>query len=367
MNQLSPLEAFAVSPPGFEDVVAAELEALGIAEVRREEGGVAFGGDWRHVCQANLGCRVASRILVRVTRFEATTFSQLERELGRVAWERWLPAGCAAEVRVAKRRTRLYHTGKVAEVVRRTLGLPEPGPGPAMVRLQVRIEGPEVTVSLDTSGEHLHRRGYRIDVGPAPLRENLAAGLLLRAGWSGAEPLLDPCCGSGTLPIEAALLALNVPPGRTRRFAFEGLPSFDPNAWEAVKREAEARVLLGLASPIFGSDRSPEAVALTARSARRAGLADQVQVAVAEVAELEPPAPTGLLVANPPYGRRLGGDRSALADLGQALRGPFRRWRWGVVLAGPDAERRLGLRAEAVFPFRSGGVRLRFAVGGARG
>lgn len=361
---------FAVAPPGFEDLVADELRELGLGEVRQVEGGATFVGDWPAVYRANLGCRVASRVLVRVARFEATGFPQLERGLGRVDWGSWLPTGRPVEVRVAKRRTRLYHTGKVADVLCSVLGVPATAPETdgvgAALRLQVRIDGAEVWVSLDTSGEHLHRRGYRTDAGPAPLRENLAAGLLRRAGWGGGEPLLDPCCGSGTLPVEAALMALRVPPGRQRCFAFEDLPSFDPRAWARVREKAEGEILDDLPAPVFGSDRSPEALSLTARAVRRAGLADRVQVALADLAELEPPAPAGLLVANPPYGRRLGEARPALVALGAALRGPFRRWRWGVVLAGPGAERDLGLQPAAVSTLRSGGLRVRFAQGGPR-
>lgn len=366
------LDAFAVSPPRFEDLVEAELRALGVA-VRRVEGGVELRGGWPDLWRANLWCRVAGRVLVRAAEFEAATFPELDRRLRAVAWAEWLPPGAPVEVHAAKRKTRLYHTGKVAEVVLGALaasvGARPAEEGEEPLAVHVRIDGPRVTVSLDTSGEHLHRRGYRTEAGPAPLRENLAAGLLLRARWDGAEPLLDPFCGSGTLPLEAALLALRVAPGLHRGFAFERLPSFRPDAWAALREEAASRARRALPAPILASDRDPGALALTARGARRAGLAEHVQVAQLEVGELDAPAPDGLVATNPPYGVRLAGAAAALGGLGRALRGPLRAWRWAAILpaASGAAEGRLGLRIRERFPFRSGGLRLQWTQGGPEG
>lgn len=350
--------------------MAAELVGLGLRP-EPAEGGVGFSGSWEDSWRANLWCRVASRVLVRVTDFEARGFRDLERALGSVPWGQWLPAGCAVEVRAASHRSRLWHTGKVAEVVAGALAdsvgaRPEKGEG--ALRLQVRAVERAVTVSLDTSGEHLHRRGYRPAGGRAPIRENLAAGLLLRAGWDGSEPFLDPLCGSGTLAVEAALLALGAAPGLRRRFAFEDFPRFDPRAWERLRDEARATQRQSLSAPVLASDRDPGQVRLLAAAARAAGVADHLQVAVEDVEALEPPesssSPGGLLAANPPYGHRLGGQEQAYAALGRVLRGPFRRWRWALVLASPGAQRALGLRSEAVHSFRSGGLRLRWGVGG---
>ncbi|MHB8765213.1 MAG: THUMP domain-containing class I SAM-dependent RNA methyltransferase [Deferrisomatales bacterium] len=355
------LRAFAVSPPGFEDLVAAELRGLGLADAAAVAGGVEFSGAWPDVYRANLGSRVASRVLVRAGAFEAHTFGELERGLGRIDWAAWFPPAAPLDVRVAKHRTRLYHTGKVEEVVRRAVGCGPGGQGGEALRLQVRIDGDRVTVSVDTSGEHLHRRGYRTLAGPAPLRENLAAGLLLRAGYDGCEALLDPLCGSGTFAVEAALLALRVPPGRGRAFAFERLAGFDPRAWETVRAEGERRRLPRLPAPVFAADRDPAAVRLAAAAARAAGLADQVEVAVADVGELEAPAPAGLVVANPPYGLRLGGAGAALGALNGALRSELRSWRWAVVVPRGT---RWGLAAGPAFPFRSGGLALELRRGG---
>ena len=329
-----------------------------------------FRGGWADVWRANLWCRVASRILVRVAEFTAETFPELDRGLRAVPWAEWLPPGAPLEVRAAKHKTRLYHTGKVAEIVLEALaataGARPAAEGEEPLTVHVRIDGPRATVSLDASGYHLHRRGYRTEAGPAPLRENLAAGLLLRARWDGAEPLLDPFCGSGTFPVEGAMLALRIAPGLRRSFAFERFPSHRAEAWAALKAVAQAAARRALPAPVRGSDRDPAAVALTARSARRAGLADHVQVGNLEVGELEVQAPSGLLATNPPYGHRLAGSQAALGDLGRALRGPLREWRWAAIL--PEgrgaAEARLGLSVSERFPFRSGGLRLQWAQGG---
>lgn len=364
----APLRCFAVSPPRFEDLVEAELRGLGL-DTRTTEGGVEFTATWVDLWRANLWCRVASRVLVRVAEFAAETFPTLDRGLRGLPWAAWLPPAAPLAVSVAKHKTRLYHTGKVAEVALEALGAAAgarlAGEAEEALGLYLRLEGPRVSVSLDTSGEHLHRRGYRAHAGPAPLRENLAAGLLLRAAWDGSEPLYDPFCGSGTLPLEAAHLALGLAPGLRRGFAFERLPSFRPDAWQALRDEASARVLPELTAPIFASDRDVGALALTARAARSAGLADYVQVARLDVAEVEVPAPRGLVATNPPYGVRLGGAASALGSLGRALAGPLRGWRWGVVAAegGASAER-LGLAVRERFSFRSGGLRLQWVQGG---
>lgn len=364
-----PLTFFTVSPPGFEDLVEAELAALGL-RTERGEGGVGFSGTWQDAWRTNLWSRVGSRVLVRVAAFEARGFRELGRALGKVPWGEWVPAGCAVDVRAASHRSRLWHTGKVAEVVSGALtgavgAKPEKGEG--ALRLLVRAVDRTVTVSLDTSGEHLHRRGYRPRGGRAPIRENLAAGLLLRAGWEGSEGFLDPLCGSGTLAVEAALLALGAAPGLRRGFAFERFPRFDPGVWGRLRDEARSGERQGVAAPLFASDRDAGQVRLLAASARAAGVADHLQVAVADVGELEPPGPGGLVAANPPYGHRLGGREAAYAALGRALRGPFRAWRWAVVLSSSGAERALGLRPEAVHSFRSGGLHLRWGVGRPQG
>ncbi|MBI5444216.1 MAG: RNA methyltransferase [Deltaproteobacteria bacterium] len=362
------LIAFAISPPGFEDLVEAELKELGL-NTRRGVGGVELRGSWSDLFRANLHCRVASRILLRIAEFSAETFPALRAGLAAVPWSRWLPPRPRLSFRVAKHRTRLYHTGKVAEAARDALAASAgavggDAEGQGSLTLYLRLEGERVTVSLDTSGEHLHRRGYRRDAAPAPLRENVAAALLERARWRGDEAFLDPLCGSGTLAIEAARFSLGIPAGWLRGFAFEAFPSFDPASWRRVRAEAEGRIRAHLPAPVFASDGDPRALRLAAAAAKEAGLAEEFQIALAEIEELEPPAEGGLVMTNPPWGLRLKGAEPAYRSLGSALRGPFARWRWAAVVGRPDLERTAGLRPRERHPFRSGGIRLWLAEGG---
>ena len=356
-----------MAPPGFRDLVARELRQMGLPGVAEEEGGARFHGGWAAVYRANLGCRVASRVLVRVARLEARSPRELLRGLGAVDWPGWLPRDAPVEIRVAKRAAPFQHAGRVAaglgEILARRVGARPCRAGEGEARVQVRIEGPRVVASLDTSGEHLHRRGYRPRVGPAPLRENLAAGLILRAGWHGRKPLLDPMCGSGTLAVEACLLGLGVPPGRARRFAFERLPRHESALWEEIRARALEGALVRLPAPVFASDRDPAALERTLEAARRAGLAEHLQVALADVEGLVPPAAPGLLITNPPYGRRIGEAADAYRALGAALRGRFRAWRWAVVLSGARDEKALGLPVGRRSRFRHGGLALYLGEG----
>lgn len=362
---MSAVEAFAAAPPGFADLVESELRGLGLEGLTATPDGVAFEGGWEDVYRANLHSRVAGRVLVRVVRFHAATFRALERGLGEVAWEAWLPGGVALRPRVSARKSRLNHTGKIAEIllgaVEKRHRAPARAPGEEEFDLFLRIERDEVTVSIDTSGELLHRRGYRALAGRAPLRENLAAGCLLRLGYDGAEALLDPCCGSGTFAVEAAFIATRTPPGIFRHFAFEKLPGFDPGLWRKVREEALAAVLPAPGAPIFASDIDLEAVRLAAASAREAGFSQNIQVAVSDLRELDPPADAGLLVANPPYGVRLSGG-GVYPALSRLLRGPFRSWRFGVIFP-QDAARR-GFRVGTEHRFTSGGIPLSLCAGG---
>ena len=207
----------AVTPPGAEELTARELTGLGVNLRRTFRGGVEFRASDRQLYAANLWTRTATRIVVRVARFVAPAFSDLERELAAVPWERWLPPGTTPEVRVSSTSSRLYHTDAVAE---RVVAAAASGPAGGGL-IVVRIVHDRVMVSVDSSGAPLHQRGWRLDQGPAPLRETLAAAALLASGWDGAAPLVDPLCGSGTIVIEAALLAAGRPPGAGRRFAFQ--------------------------------------------------------------------------------------------------------------------------------------------------
>jgi putative N6-adenine-specific DNA methylase len=368
---------FAATLPGLEEVTASELRELRMRRVRVQPGGVAFQGDAAAALQANLWLRTASFVLMRLTRFRARHLAALVTGAEAVAWRRLLPAGAPLTVRATCRKSRLQHSGAVAErvagVVGSALGLsvrdagadrvsvgPEPDPASPETRVRVRLYRDEVILSLDTSGDPLHRRGYRLETAKAPLRETLAAALLRLVGWSGERPLMDPCCGAGTIVIEAALRAARMPPGAGRRFAMERWPGLDPDCratLEAAVRRRPVRVALR------GTDRDAGAVAAARHNAERAGVAAFVQFEKAPLSEVQTPAPAGLLACNPPYGKRLGArgsPRNLYATLGACLRVAPPGWDLALITDRPALARATGLALTPCSPpLPHGGLKVR--------
>lgn len=361
------MRLFAVAAPGLEPVVAQELANLpGVSELRQVPGGVEFAGDEALLYRANVELRCATRVLLRVAEFAARDFAALKRGLAAVPWRQYAGAATPVTVRAAAHRSRLYHTGAIADRVLETLaerGLAEgatvasagtgeevPGGG---LGVFLRAESDRFTVSIDTSGELLHRRGWRTEGGEAPLRETLAAALLRLADWKGKTPLCDPTCGSGTIAIEAALLACGRAPGLGRRFAFQSWPGYRAERFQSLCQSLAAAERRPPPGFIFASDISPAAVEISRRNAERAGVADLIRFTCADVAasHLPPPelCPPGLVLCNPPYGKRIGDE---LRRLYRAL-GRFSRsapgWRLALLCpsTGPGpglaqaAERRL--------------------------
>lgn len=379
------LRLFAVAAPGLEGIVATEIAALlgpggrAAAELQVVPGGVEFVGDLQAIYGANLGLRCASRLLLRRGEVVARDFPALQRGLAALDLAPFLRRGGTVPllVHASAERCRLYHTVALAESVAEALTragysvslqkpttgeAEEPGPSEG-AELWLRGVGDRFTLSLDTSGALLHQRGYRGEAGPAPLRETLAAALASLAGYDGSGALCDPMCGSGTLVIEAALRARGRAPGLLRRFAFERWPCFDPrHLAEIVARlqaeEARARQPVPPA-PIYASDADPAVLALARRNAERAGVVGAIEFAVADVGSLRlrpAPAAGGLILTNPPYGRRLG-DRDLgglyrkLARLARSAPG----WRLALLTSQP-ALARLALRQPTAIPLKNGGL-----------
>lgn len=330
---------FAICPPGLEAVVAEEITEAGFARPRSVPGGVLFEGP---PLPANRLLATPSRILMRIARFDAPDFAALQRGLAALSLGRFGATGFTPEI--STHASRLYHTGAIAE---RVSAIVPAGP----LGLYLRFERDVCSVSVDTSGELLHRRGWREETGPAPLRETLAAALLRLAGWRPGEALYDPMCGSGTFLIEAAGRAAGLPPGRGRHFPCE---TFD-GAVEAGRRPPEPVPAL-----VAGSDRARPAVESARRNAVRAGV--ELTLDVLEAAHARPPAPTGLLVTNPPYDRRAAGASHALERLRVALDGPFAAWRAAVLHPDASALAALGRPVQARHELRNGGLRVCFAV-----
>jgi len=308
--------------PGLEHLLEQELHELGVRGGDRLEGGLELGGERRTLWRVCLCSRLAESARVRLGKaFTARTFDELRAGLLRLPWAAYLPRGSALpEVRVTCHRSRLYHSGAVAERVLYALAERLDAPGetsPELPRIHLRLERDRVQVSVDASGELLHRRGYRRHVGEAPMRETLAAACLRAAGYDGTRPLWDPFCGAGTLPLEALGLATGTRPGAGRSFAFEAWPTHDAAGF------AELRA--GLPSPcpapasVLGSDVDADALEAASSNAAAAGLAPELRQG--DFAAVADAVPAGtMIVTNPPYGHRLGGEGEVYRRLGDLLR-----------------------------------------------
>ena len=353
-----------MAPPGLEGILAREIGAAGFAEVAEARGGVTFAGDWPEVWRANLTLRGAGRITARIGAFRAFHLAQLDKRARRFPWDEALRPDIAIRVEVAtSRKSRIYHAGAARQRIETAIveELGAPLSPEAEVVIRARIEDDLVILAVDTSGEGLHRRGFKQAMAKAPMRETMAALLLLACDYDGREPVLDPMCGSGTFPIEAAEIAAGLLPGRARRFAFEKLATFDPAAWSAM-RDTAPRPLPD--KRFHGSDRDAGAFAAARANAERAGVADLVTFSRATVSEIAPPeGPPGLVIVNPPYGRRVG-ERKALfglhGALGKALMARFAGWRVGLVTSDGALAKATGLPFQPPGPpIAHGGLRVR--------
>lgn len=370
-------ELFAVSAPGLASFTAAELAALGlkpgVSETDGEEGGISFEGDRREIYQANLHLRTASRVLVRLGHFYAAAFSELRKKASRLAWEDYLRPGRPVAIRVTCHQSKLYHSGAVAERVAGAIGdrlgspieLAKFDENAAEVPplIVVRLANNQCTISLDSSGAHLHRRGYRQAVAKAPLRETLAAGLLLAAAWNGTVPLLDPFCGAGTIPIEAALLARRMAPGRLRHFAFMDWPDFDAALWKDLYGQAEAQIIPAN-PPIQGSDRDAGAIEMARANAARAGVQDAIEFTHRAVSAIQPPAVPGYVVTNPPYGVRIHSShdlRNLYDQFGKVLRLNCPGWQAAILCSDNILLGHTGLSFDRRFSFNNGGIQVQLA------
>lgn len=369
---------FAPAPLGLELLLADELAALGAGDVKSGRAGVKFSGDLAMGYRACLWSRLANRVLLPMASFPAADGDALYAGVQTIDWRAHLPDGATLAVDFAASRSFITHTlfgaQRVKDAIvdqwrvqtgeRPTVDLAHPD-----LRVNVYLDRDIATVSVDLSGDSLHRRGYRPEGGQAPLKENLAAALLLRAGWpaiaaEGGE-FLDPLCGSGTLPIEAAMLAADIAPGLARvRFGFHGWRGHDAAIWNALKEEAERRAEAGRTRlpAIRGQDIDARAVRIATDNVERAGLTGLVAIAAGAASEARPLVGKGLVLANPPYGERLG-DADTLAplytSLGEALKQHFVGYRAAVLTSHPELPFRLGIRAAKQYALHNGALECR--------
>lgn len=339
-------EIFLVTLPGLEASLAEEARELGFEAVEQGQGGVTCQGGWPEVWRANICLRGAVRVLVRFASFRAMHLAQLDKRARKVAWGSILPADKPVKVEAVCRKSRIYHAGaatdRVARAIRETLGAQVSNE--AELRVLVRIEDDLCTISLDTTGQPLHRRGHKEAVGKAPLRETMAAGFLRACGFTGTETVVDPMCGSGTFVLEAADISAGLVPGRSRSFAFEQFRECDIDAVQALKTQRS----LGVSEVLhFGSDRDQGAVAMATKNAQKAGVDEHCQFLRHAVSDLHPPdAPPGLVMVNPPYGARIGNRKllfSLYGSLGKVLQDRFQGWRVGLVTSDGGLAKATGL------------------------
>ncbi len=362
MTDPVPFDIFLVSVPGLEAVLAEEARAAGFADARPLAGGVGFAGTWVDVWRANVELRGATRVLARIASFRALHLAQLDKRARKLPWASFLRPDVPVHVEASCKRSRIYHDGAAAERVARAIAeeLGAPIAEDAGLRVMVRIENDLATISLDTSGESLHKRGFKQAVARAPMRETMAALFLRQLGFDGSQAVIDPMCGSGTFVVEAAEIAAGLKPGRARSFAFELLPGFDRQAFDHL-RAPDAVTEPGLR--FFGFDRDPGAVRMAEDNAARAGVGGFTRFENCDVADLTPPdTGPGLVVVNPPYGARIG-NKAPLASLyrtlGATLKTRFAGWRVGIVATDGNLVRATGLGLEAAGPpVLHGGLRV---------
>ncbi|HMP89894.1 MAG TPA: class I SAM-dependent RNA methyltransferase [Kiritimatiellia bacterium] len=362
-----------VCAPGLEHITSAEISRLKLSGLsatpgRLEPGLLEYTGDLGNVQLLNLHVRTASRVVVRLGSFHAAAFSELRKKASRLPWSSHVTPGQSVRLRVTTNLSSLYHKKGIAERVAGALGdaLGRPSPvvagdddGPAEAQLVVvHFLRNRCTISIDSSGDHLHRRGYRLETGKAPLRETLAAAVVLASGWPMNTPLVDPFCGSGTIPIEAALMAGGIPPGLNRSFAFEKWPGFDRGAWEHMKQGARDAVC-AVSAQLFGSDRDAGAVRIAEANAERAGVGKLCSWQKQSISDLSLPAEAGWIVTNPPYGERVKGGpdlRNLYARMGSVWRKHANLWHIYQITSSPRWTGQLGLSCDSVARFANGGI-----------
>ncbi|SDD46126.1 putative N6-adenine-specific DNA methylase [Paracoccus isoporae] len=315
-------------------------------------GGVETRGAWSDVWRANLVLRCATRVLVRIGAFRAMHLAQLDKRARKFPWAEYLRPDQPFRVEASCRKSRIYHAGAAAQRIERAITdeLGATLSKDAAVVVKLRIEDDLATLSLDSSGESLHKRGHKEAVAKAPMRETMAAAFLRECGYRGDEPVHDPMCGSGTFVIEAAEMALGLAPGRSRDFAFMQFASFRPEIWDEMKPAPPGAAC---EHSFFGSDRDAGAIRMSIANAERAGVAACCDFTRRPIADAAPPdGPPGLVIINPPYGARVGNKGPLFglhAAMGEVLRKRFVGWRVGIVTSEPGLAKATGL------PFRDPG------------
>jgi putative N6-adenine-specific DNA methylase len=362
MSTTDNFEIFLIASPGLESVLAEEAQALGFGDPVRVSGGVQMRGNWLDVWRANLEIRGASRVLVRIGDFRAPHLAQLDKRARKFPWAEFLRPDVPIRVEASCKSSRIYHDGAAAQRIETAIHeeLGAPVSPDAEVCIKARIVDDLCTISIDTSGDLLHKRGHKEAVAKAPMRETMASLFLRRCGFNGQEPVLDPMCGSGTFVIEAAEIAAGLKPGRSRNFAFEQLAGFDAAAWSRLRDLAQTN------KPtvhFYGSDRDAGAIKMSRANADRASVTEFTEFQQRTISDVvRPDGPPGLVIINPPYGNRIGETKKLnvlYGALGRTLTARFGGWRVGLITSEKSLAKATGLPfAPPGPPLAHGGIKV---------
>ncbi len=362
---------FATCPRGLEGVLGEELTALGAQDVRPVDGGTGFRGPYALCYRVNLESRIASRVLWRIGHCRYRDENDIYAAARKLNWQHWFSSNETIRVETAAIKSPLQSLDfvtlrvkdAVCDVLREAEGKrPDVDTHQPDVRIHLFLTFDEAVFYLDTSGDPLFKRGWRIATGEAPLRENLAAGILKLAGWTPEQTLLDPMCGSGTFLIEATLMALKRAPGLNRRFGFEKLRNFDRQAWEAQHQRAAGEENKSIKSITYGYDRSGDAIAQARQNVAALGLEPYIELKQCSFEDSKPPTATGTLITNPPYGVRLE-ELDTLADwypkLGDILKQRYSGWTAYILTADLRIAKLMRLKPSRRTPLFNGALECR--------
>ncbi|MBC2705586.1 RNA methyltransferase [Desulfobacula sp.] len=370
---------FAVCSPGLKKVCLNEMLALGFPEdsLKAIQGGIEFK-DKPNTCMAfNLNLRSPSRILMRISQFKADSFDKLEKKMNAIDWILYLPQNCSLKFSVTTKKSRLYHSDAIAQRCEKIIlnqlssggAFISPGKNKSNQTIYIRAEQNNFTISQDTTGALLFKRGVKKKVSQAPLRENLAFAMLFWANFSKKDILIDPMCGSGTFSLEAAMMKTNLPPGFFRSFAFENWPGFSQKTYAYLKKQTREKILVFSKKEIFASDIDDMALTALEQNISNHDFTRIIDAAKKDFFSINPseisPGKKGVVMLNPPYGKRLGGNsdpRSFYREIGKKLTTDFKGWRAGIILPSREYKSYLGLKLE-LKPIFHGGLDIFAGIG----
>jgi len=360
----------ATATMGLESIVARELKYLGYGKTTTSDGKVELEGTLQDICTLNLRLRCAERILIKIGEFEATTFDQLFDRTQALNWSKFISRNGQFPIsRVTSVKSTLFSKSDCQSIVKKAIvknlqksynldRLPENGPA---YSIQLRILRDIVTISIDTSGEGLHKRGYRTDTNIAPIKETLAAALVLLSDWKGGEkPLLDPTCGSGTILIEAGMIAKNIAPGLKRTFISEKWPLLPGSLWTEEREKALKAQKLEAPCKIYGSDINDKTCRVARENVKNAGLEENVSIQKLPLTEISPPSNNGTIICNPPYGERIQEKQEAESlsiEMGRIFRNTFTNWSYFIITPDTNFEKLFGKKATRNRKLFNGGIK----------